>query len=230
MPQRNIPVSGEIYHIYNRGVDKRTIFLDDSDYLRAMHDLFEFNDQEPAPNLSYHLNGSKEIGFAQRQRKTRKLLVEILAFCLMPNHFHLLVRQLKDRGVTDFMRKFGSGYTNYFNQRYTRSGSLFQGKYKYSHVKTEAQLLHMPMYIHMNPLSLSLPSWREKKIHNAKDAIAYLERYRWSSFLDYVGIKNFPSITQRDFIMKLYGNTDRYKQETQRWLQERTYDDITKLC
>ncbi|KKU92608.1 MAG: Transposase, partial [Parcubacteria group bacterium GW2011_GWA1_48_11b] len=118
--QRIKPVTGEIYHIYNRGVEKRSTFLDDKDRFRFIHDLFEFNDEAPVKNLTYYIgrNKSKEVGL--HKRLPRKLLIELLAFCVMPNHFHLLVRQKVDGGVTEFMRKLGTGYTNYFNQKYSR--------------------------------------------------------------------------------------------------------------
>ena len=116
--QRIKPVYNEIYHIYNRGVEKRQIFLNDRDYLRFIHDLFEFNNQDPARNLYHHTNShqSWEVGLPNIKRETRKFFVEILTVCLMPNHFHLMVKQKTDDGVTEFMRKLGAGYTNYFNK------------------------------------------------------------------------------------------------------------------
>ena len=116
---RNL-VIGEIFHVLNRGVDKRKIFLDDRDYLRFIHDLFEFNDVNPALNIGRYLNGSQlnDLRNQSISRTPRKLIVEILAFCLMPNHFHLLLRQRVDGGITKFMRKLGIGYANYFNQKY----------------------------------------------------------------------------------------------------------------
>lgn len=100
--QRPKPAINEIYHIYNRGVDKRTIFMNDADHLRFIHDLYEFNDQEPTQNALYYFKKARymEVGLP-----IRRLLVEILAFCLMPNHFHMVVKQITDNGLTIFMRK-----------------------------------------------------------------------------------------------------------------------------
>src|SRR4030043_636738 len=107
------PVMGEIYHIYNRGVEERNIFLDDDDRLRFIHDIFEFNDKNPAMNFGYYFRKKEEesieVGLPKIvEREPRKLLVDILAFCLMPNHFHFMVRQRKENGITEFMRKIGT--------------------------------------------------------------------------------------------------------------------------
>ncbi len=226
------PTTGQIYHVYNRGVEKRVVFQDDTDYLRFLHDLFEFNDTSPAMNLAYHLRPqgqSKEVGLPKVEREPRKLLVEMMAFCLMPNHFHLMVRQKQENGITLFMRKLGSGYTNYFNQKYKRVGSLFQGKYKAECVKNDRHFLHLPYYIHANPLDLVMPEWKEKEMKNHKQAIRFLETYRWSSFLDYVGVRNFPSVTQREFLLELAGGTQQYKHNLAHWLKEIELEDIRPL-
>ena len=221
-------VKNEIYHVLNRGVDKRNIFLDEEDYLRFIHDLFEFNDIAPALNLAYHigLHNPKEVGLPKIERRPRELLVEILIFCLMKNHFHLLVRPKNDTALTAFMRKLGTGYTNYFNKKYERSGALFQGKYKVVHVNQETHFIHLPYYIHCNPLDYFEPSWRERKIKDHKRALEYLENYRWSSFPDYLGKKNFPSVTQRDFISKFYHGPKEYKKAMFSWLQGMDLNEI----
>ncbi|MBP9716185.1 MAG: transposase, partial [Candidatus Pacebacteria bacterium] len=109
-------VQGEIYHIYNRGVDKRDIFMDDEDRIRFIHDLYEFNDLNPVLNLGLSLkNKSNEVGLPYFRKNKRENLVEILAFCMMDNHFHLMIRSVSENGITEFMRKLGTGYTNYFN-------------------------------------------------------------------------------------------------------------------
>ncbi len=116
-----------IYHIYNRGVEKRKVFLDDQDYFRFIHDLYEFNDENPVLNVNYRLQHrqSKYMGVQLPYIKNeRKLLVDILVWCLMPNHYHLILRQRRDNGIVLFMQKLGSGYTNYFNLKYKRVGSF----------------------------------------------------------------------------------------------------------
>lgn len=223
-------VTGEIYHIYNRGVEKRKIFLEDEDYLRFIHDLFEFNDENPAKNFHYYFKFKfKEVPLPKIEREPRKLLVEILAFCLMPNHFHLMVRQKVENGITQFMRKLGTGYTNYFNQKYERVGPLFQGTFKIVHIKQDAHFLHLPYYIHLNPLDLKFPEWRNKEIKNYKEAMKFLENYRWSSFLDYIGKKNFPSVTQREFLSEFFEGPEEYKKDTLKWLKEMDLEEIKDL-
>ena len=168
-------INNGIYHIYNRGVEKRKVFLDDQDHFRFIHDLFEFNDEAPALNTYYRLpylqsyevqlqkTRLQKIGATNKAagRRQRKLLVEILAFCLMPNHYHLLIRQRIDKGAVNFMQKLGTGYTNYFNKRYERVGSLFQGRFKAVLINKESHFIHLPYYIHLNPLDLEMPQWRE---------------------------------------------------------------------
>lgn len=221
--QRPQFVDGEIYHIYNRGVEKRDVFLNQKDYFRFTHDLFEFNDTAPAQNIFYKLPFLQS--YEVRLRKKQEL-VEILAFCLMPNHFHLLLRQKNERGVTEFMRKVGTGYTNYFNKKYERVGPLFQGKFKAILVNREAHFIYLPFYIHLNPLDLIAPQWRKSKIKNLKKAVQFLQTYRWSSYLDYIGKRNFPSVTQRDFISNFFGGPRQYQQETINWLKTLDFEKI----
>jgi len=211
-------VSGEIYHIYNRGVDKRNIFMGDEDRFRFIHDLFEFNDENPAINLALYLNKFKEVGLPNIKRP-RKILVEILAFCLMDNHFHLLIRQKTENGITLFMRKLGTGYTNYFNNKYKRTGVLFQGKFKSVNVEKDSHLMYLPIYIHLNPLDYKFKEWRERKINNPEKAIEFLNTYRWSSYLDYLGQKNFPAIIQKDFLLIRLGNKENQKKEIFNWIK-----------
>ena len=226
---RNIRFVNEgIYHVYNRSVEKREIFVDDQDRFRFIHDLFEFNDEAPAVNLYYKrpLIQSYEAKPRKIEQQKRKLLVEILAFVVMPNHFHLLLRQIKENGISNFMHKLGTGYTMYFNQKYERAGSLFQGTYKAILVNQEAHFIHLPYYIHLNPLDLKFPEWRDREIKNYKQAMKFLENYRWSSFLDYIGKKNFPSVTQREFLNEFFEGPENYKKDVMKWLKEMDLEEI----
>ena len=227
--RKNNLVQGEIYHIYNRGVDKRNIFMDDEDHFRFIHDLFEFNDKNPTINLALYLkskNGKlKEVGLPNIERKPRKILVEILVYCLMGNHYHLIVRQKAENGITEFMRKLGTGYTNYFNQKYDRTGSLFQGRFKSVCIKNNSHLMYLPIYIHLNPLDFKFHEWRDKKIKNFNEAIEFLNSYRWSSYIDYTGQKNFPSLINKDFILSRIGDEKKFKKETVGWIKN--FDEFT---
>jgi putative transposase len=199
---REKPVTGEIYHIYNRGVDKRDIFTNNSDRYRFIHDLYEFNDKNPVVNMNYKFSKSIEVELPINQ--PREKLVEICSFCMMPNHFHLMLRQISNNGISEFMRKLGTGYTNYFNKKYERSGALFQGRYKFILMKNETQFINLPFYIHFNPLKLVYPDWKDKGVGDIKKAIDYLQDYRWSSFKDFIGEKNFPSLLDQSFLSEYF--------------------------
>ncbi len=172
--------NNQIYHVYNRGVEKRDIFIGDKNYLRFLTGLIEFNDTKPA-------TGAYQIGTddyptdpTEVRLRSRESLVDILAFCLMPNHYHLLIQQLRDNGITMFLRKLGTGYTNFFNIKHKRVGPLFQGKFRAVLIEREAHLIYLPCYIHTNPLDL-IPKTRRHE-----DALAFLKSYRWSSLSYYL--------------------------------------------
>lgn len=228
---------GEFYHIFNRGVEKRIIFLDDEDRFRFIHDLYEFNDKDLVINISYYFDSQRNLikgasleqaikNLQQMQRtKQRKLLVDIICFCLMPNHFHLIVKPKIENGLSIFMQKLG-GYTRYFNYKYNRVGPLFQGKYKANHIPDNTYFMHCTAYVHRNPLGLMKPNWEEKGIKNIKKAERFLEEYRWSSFPDYLGKKNFPSVTERRFLLTIFNNDIiAYKKFVLVWAQT----DLEKL-
>ncbi len=139
--------------------------------------------------------------------------MEILVFTLMPNHYHLVVRQLVDGGISLFMKKMGNAYVGYFNEKYKRKrmGSLFQGPFKAVHVKTDEQFIYLIWYVFTNPLDLLEKNWRNEGVKDAKRAIKYLESYKWSSYLDCIGIKNFPSVTKRDFLTNNFGEKNNIK-------------------
>lgn len=228
-------LTGNIYHVINRGVDKRTIILDDEDRFRFVHDLFEFNNTKPINNVTYFFNkNSKDIarpyiGGGEGSRESRELLVEILAFCLMPNHYHLLLRPKFDDGLSFFMKRLNMGYAKYFNEKYERSGALFQGRFKAVPVTGEAHFIHLPYYIHFNPLDLATPEWRERKLKNYAGAIKFLESYRWSSHLDYLGKKNFPSVTQREFLLEFFGGTKGYEDKIKSWLKDLDIENMRDI-
>jgi len=232
MPARKVSfVEDEIYHLCSRGVEKRTIFLDNKDYLRFIHDLYEFNDEAPAALLYYKQSSLQSYEVRpHRETEERKPIVELLAFALMPNHYHLLIKQLVAGGVTYFMQKLGTGYVMYFNQKYQRSGALFQGRFKAVHVERQAHFLHLPFYIHANPLDLKFPEWRERILRKPREALHFLKAYRWSSFPDYVGIKNFPSVTDRNFLSDVFGESKQYQVSTLQLLKEMDLDAIRDVA
>lgn len=157
----------EHYHIYNRGTDKKSIFQDKIDLERFFQSLIEFNSSEPIGSIYLNAMPSNQL------RRPTSQLVEIVAYCLNPNHYHLLLKQLTDNGISEFMKRLGGGYTRYFNDRHKRTGSLFQGRFKSNLVDSNEYLLHLSAYINLNNRTygnkqLTKSSWQEYTNKNDK--------------------------------------------------------------
>ena len=150
--------------------------------------------------------------------KPEKPLVEIHSFALMNNHFHILVRQVREKGVSVLMQKLG-GYSYYFNKKYKRVGPLFQGKFKAVLVRTEEQLKNTFVYVNTNPVGLVEPAWKEKGIKDFKKLIQFLTEYKWSSYPDYLGKENNYPFIEKSFFLKLFGGSDGCKKEIEHWLK-----------
>ena len=169
----------EYFHIYNRGTDKRTIFENKNDYERFLESLYLFNSVEKGVLRLV----PKKDRFTYDREET---IVDIGAYCLMPNHFHLLIRAKVDGGVSSFMGKLQTAYSMYFNKRYGRSGSLFQGPFKAEHVKRDEYLKYLFSYIHLNPIKIIDFRWKEKGINDVFQSEKFLKSYKNSSYLDYI--------------------------------------------
>jgi len=156
MPGRGIILATEnIYHVLNRGIASQPVFLDKRDYKRALEAMLFYQNIRPPLKYSMFLLQSRERRevILKNLRQRRNFWVEILAFCFMPNHFHILVRQSTNSGTSRFLSNFTNSYTRYFNTRHKRKGPLFQGKFKAVRIETDEQLLHVSRYIHLNPYS-----------------------------------------------------------------------------
>jgi len=242
MPYRKVQfVNGEIYHIVVRAIDDNVIFKDIDDHYRGIFSIYEFNNAKQVTikdrrkarmraksrlkreikQVAQKFNGIIELSRDPTSgQDKRKRLVEVLAFCIMPNHLHLLVRQLVDGGITKFMKKLDGGYGGYFNRKYGRKGYVFQNRFTAVHIKNEDQLKVVFVYIHTNPISLIEPKWKEIGIKNPEKVIAFLENeYRWSSYFDYIGKRNFPSVTDRDFLLKIMGGEQGCKEFVENWIR-----------
>lgn len=193
----------EFWHLIGRGVEKRDVVMDDQDRIRFIHDLFVLNDANPVPN--YILNERKD------EHRKREQLIDIHTFCLMNNHYHLLVSEKVESGISLFMHKMNMGYTKYFNKRYERSGVLWQGKHRKVLIARDAHFLYIPFYIHLNPLDYTYPEWRKGEVRNVSGALAALRDYRWSSHLDYSGGHNFPSVIRQNEISHVLGMSREYE-------------------
>jgi putative transposase len=224
MPKRRIEfVNGEIYHIIIRGVEKRTIFMNDQDYWRGIFSLYEFNNEASVVIREKRKIRSKKLARGRAsgsflEKEEKKLLVEVLAFVFMPNHIHLLLRQEKEGGISKFLQKLNTGYAMYFNEKYKRVGPLFQGRFKAVHIEDNEYLKTIFVYIHTNPIAIIEPGWKEKGISDAKKAKDFLEDYRWSSYLDYLGWDNFPSVTQRAFLEQVFESKEEARSFVDGWI------------
>lgn len=219
----------DFYHVLNRGVDKRKVFLSNSDRARFVHDLWEFNDSAHAFNSGRKFPNNASMIDVGRQSLRRKL-VRIHFFCLMPNHYHLMLSPVAENGISLFMKKLNGGYAKYFNEKYApRTGALWQGKYKSVPVETDRHFLYLPYYIHFNPLDLFAPEWRKQCIASPKKAMDFLATYRWSSHLDYLGEKNFPSVTDRKFFLEHFGGEKGYARSVQNQLKDFSVDEVAGL-
>lgn len=215
---------GGIYHIVNRGVEKRKIFLKNQDYSRFILGLEFFNREDPF-NL-WNLISAKagtdlatlEGRIAIQRKKLHKPLIELLVFTLMPNHFHLIIREIVPQGISLFMRKLGSGYSTYFNKQNDRVGPLFQSRFKSVRIKNDIQLATVFTYVHTNPVELMEPGWKKFQMENAKTAMEYLENYRWSSYQDYARNPTFHTATQRDFFLNFYNGKQNCRQAVKDWI------------
>ncbi len=193
----------DLYHICNRGVDKREVFLDDGDRARFVHDLYVMNDVRSVP----HHDRDQLLNVSDADRE-REPLVHLYAWCLMPNHYHLLLSPVDDdpKNLSLFTQKVGMGYSKFFNKKYKRSGALWQGKHKKVRIQRDAHFLYIPLYIHLNPLDLSMPEWRHGRVRDVDSALEKLSAYRWSSFHDYTGVKNFPSLIDKPLLEDVLGS------------------------
>ena len=183
-----------LYHILNRGVEKRNVFLTHADYVRFVHNLHDFNSVARTP-LPYH----ERRRYAERLDLIRsEPLVDLCCWCLMPNHYHLFVRERVGGGASMFAKKISSGYTQSFNIKHNRSGVLFQGRSKIIPVKKDAHLIHLPYYVFANPIKLIEPRWKEKHIRNSKAALKFLENYPYSSYRDVLSSRQSKRVSARD--------------------------------
>ena len=174
-------VHGEFYHIYNRGNSKQKIFHDKKDYTRFVNLLFLANSK----NSFNFFNLLKDGHLYDFERG--ETLVDIGAYCLMPNHFHILITPKEENGISKFMQKLTTAYVMYYNQKYKRTGGLFEGKFKSQHLDNDRYLKYIFSYIHLNPVKLIESKWKETGLKNKNRTLSFLKRYVFSSYFDYKG-------------------------------------------
>ncbi|MEK7080759.1 MAG: transposase [Patescibacteria group bacterium] len=231
MPYKEVKfITGGFYHLILRAIDNNLLFKNTDDYYRGVFSIYEFNNASPvsirnrrkaraAFKTAYRGRDSVSTEGLVIEPDKRDKLVEVMSFCLMPNHVHLLARQIKDGGIIKFMSKIGGGYGGYFNRKYKRKGYVFQDRFERVLIKNDNQLRIVFVYIHANPLSLIEPGWKELGIKNPEKAQSFLEKkYKWFSYPDFIGGKSFPSVTDRDFLLDVMGGEERCKNAENDWI------------
>lgn len=208
MSSRKTPfVNNEYYHLYNRGVDKREVFSVNNDFLHFLDGLKEFNRLEPIGSLYENsFRKGKDIPLGSKASK----LVDIIAYCINPNHFHLILKQNLDRGIEKFMQRLGTSYTKYFNNKNKRTGSLFQDKFKSKHIDSNEYLLYLSAYVNLN-----------NKIHDIpenKMSISSIKEYQ----------ENIAGICTKNVILDQYNNNYEYITTINDSLQELTRQKVEK--
>lgn len=209
--------NGEYYHIYNRGVDKRTVFQDENDFMRFYISLILLNSKQYGLMEDWRdfrrLHPRAQLSDFLKQHSKGEKIVEIVSYCLNPNHYHLLLRQKKEDGIKKYMHKLSTSYTNYFNAKYDRSGSLFQGRFKSSRIKSTGKLLYMSFYVSCN-----------SEVHG----IALARSYPWCSYGEYASnISKSKLCGGKKIIIEHFRNTDDFKnfaKENVMYIKERKED------
>lgn len=215
----------EFWHVLNRGVEKRTIAQDDRDRKRFVHSLYYMNDTRSAKNDER----DRSVSEMSTELDDRKRLVTVHAWCLMGNHYHLLLSDYTEGGISEFTRKLSIGYTHYFNLKYERSGVLFQGRTKKVPITTDRQFLYIMPYIHLNPLDFHKEThgWRRQCVAKPTSALGHITAYRWSSYRNYSGESEFSPILAGS---ELYVDREAHVQTLNHFLRQAPEPDIDKLA
>ncbi len=221
MTYRKVPlVPGEYFHVYNRGNSKQAIFLDDQDRERFIKLLYLSNSRK---NINFRMDIVRnKINAWDFDRG--EPIVSIGAWVLMPNHFHLYVSSLPSPGlgknITKYMAKVCIAYSMYFNKKYNRTGSLFEGRFKAVHIEDEIQAKYLFSYIHLNPVKLIDPKWKEEGIKDKDAALEFLEKYRWSSYLDYKVVQRKErKVLDRENFINYFPDTESFYKEIFEWIK-----------
>jgi putative transposase len=228
MSKRKISlVPGEYFHLYNRGNSKQKIFLDDEDRNRFVKLLYISNSKS---NFNFR-NNIVNLKIDAWDFERGDTIVSIGAWVLMPNHFHIYITSPRpglgeevkegfELPITLFIRKVCVGYASYFNKKYNRTGSLFEGKFKAVHVEDDIQAKYLFSYIHLNPIKLIDPTWKELGIKDINKSLSFLDEYKWSSYSDYFGLKRKENIIlNRENFPDYFSNIGNFNKEILEWLK-----------
>ena len=201
---RTVPILADMYyHVYNRGNQKQTLFLDRADYVRFLYLLLYFQSNHVIPQTHRQVahfvrEGSFCVKESVYQDIVKERHVSLVNFCIMPNHYHLTLHALNDTGLSQYMHRVGNAYAKYFNTKYEKTGHVFQGSYKLKIIESDEQLLYTSAYIHKNPHELQ--QWKGR-----------YESYEWSSCIDYVGENRWGALLHTDPIDSTFENKAEYR-------------------
>ena len=189
----------EYYHVFNRGAFKSKTFREKEDWTRFLFLVLYSQSPITFPQISRIVRGAEvsegfPVDLKIQEMIHTKRFVELVAFVLMPNHFHLLVRENEENGISRYLQRVQLAYTNYFNTKYSASGHVFQGRYKAVHVKDDDQLMQLSAYIHRNPRELA--AWKGKE-----------DRYPWSSLQDFTIANRWGGLIVPDIIVSRFDAT-----------------------
>jgi len=229
--------TGNIVHIFNRGVEKRNIFNNEVDMWRFLQGMFLFNDINSSFGVLFEIE-RKNKGminfnllrkFIYENKTNREPLVRIMADCLMPNHYHLIIEEIQNGGISRFMHKLGTGYVNYFNKKNNRVGSLFQGRFKAVVVKNDTQLQYLLAYINViNPGQLIEPELKEKGVVNIEKVMDFAKKYSFSTNPDYLGIRD-SIIIDKGIFKEFFPTLESYERFIREFLEGRKYIEINNF-
>jgi len=218
MPIRKLQFfPGNLYHLFSRGNAKRDIFNNDKDRYRFLQGLYISNNNNCNFGLT-HLEGRK-TGFTlleikeifERDKIRYDPFVKIYIDCLMPNHYHLLVEEVKEGGIVRFMQRSGNSYGRYFTIKNDRPGSLFQGRFKAVRVETDDQLKYLVAYINViNPAQLIEPELKEKGVHNFDKVFKFIDKYNWGTHQEFMGRRESILIDKNKILSEMFPNHKTY--------------------
>lgn len=196
-------VPGEYYHVYNRGNNKQPVFLDERDWIRFLFLTIYFQSSLTFYNIGRQVtNFVRHSVFNIRGETIKEIIknrgVELINFTQMPNHFHLIIRELKEKGISQYMQKVLDAYTKYFNAKYKNSGHLFQGPFQIVHIKDDNQLIYLSAYIHRNPREIK--EWTNKEYS-----------FPWSSYQDCVNKNRWDELLKIGIITDQFSSVEKYK-------------------
>lgn len=219
---RNIKIApNEYYHIFNRGMNKQNIFPETRDRVRFLFLILYFQSPVIFQNIGrfvkyYVKHRVFNIDTATTHETVERRCVELVAFCLMPNHFHLIIKEVEEGGIARYMQRVLNSYTKYFNAKYSASGHLFQGPYKAVHISSDVQLLYLSAYIHKNPTELF--DWKNKE-----------DNYEWSSYRDFFSENRWKELLVTDIITDSFENREDYRKFVQTSSAKKIEEEIEEV-